>query len=160
MPVPTCPRPGLQLLHQTQIPVHGYDTATGLSNLPPCEGGSSTSPGSCRDPPHAPLRSRYRLFRLGGRQIDSDRPMLAHASPAKRAMNDKSGQNGQRVPEEDFSEFGEVRVISRPAPDAEDRLRRLFTILLRPSAGDGQAASEKDPPQDDVDSSDHLEVEA
>ena len=45
----------------------------------------------------------------------------------------------------DSSEFGEVRVISRPAPDAEDRLRRLFTLLLRPPAGDGQADSEKDP---------------
>ena len=81
--------------------------------------------------------------------------MRAHASPAKRAMNDKSGQNGRRTPEEDFSEFGEVRVISRPAPDAEDRLRRLFTLLLKPSAGDGKAESEKDPPPDD-----HLEAES
>ena len=60
-------------------------------------------------------------------------------------MNDKSRQNGRRTPEEDFSEFGEVRVIFRPAPDAEDRLRRLFTLLLRPSAGEGQSASEKEP---------------
>ena len=65
-------------------------------------------------------------------------------------MNDKSGQNGQRVPEEDFSEFGEVRVISKPAPDAEDRLRRLFTILLRPPASGGQAESEKDSLPDDL----------
>ena len=85
--------------------------------------------------------------------------MRAHASPAKRAMNDKSRQNGQRTSEEDFSEFGEVRVISRPAPDAEDRLRRLFTLLLKPSAGDGKAESEKDPPPDDR-HSDHLEAEA
>ena len=74
-------------------------------------------------------------------------------------MNDKSRQNGQRTPEEEFSEFGEVRVISRPAPDAEDRLRRLFTLLLRPSAGDGQAESEKDPTPDDRHSGDHLEAE-
>ena len=75
-------------------------------------------------------------------------------------MNDKSGHNGQRVPEEDFSEFGEVRVISRPAPDAEDRLRRLFTILLRPSADDGQAESEKAPTPENANSGDHLEAEA
>ena len=55
----------------------------------------------------------------------------------------------------DSSEFGEVRVISRPAPDAEDRLRRLFTLLLKPSASDGQAEPEKVPPPDD-----HLEAEA
>ena len=73
-------------------------------------------------------------------------------------MNDKSRQKGRRTPDEDLSEFGEVRVISRPAPDAEDRLRRLFTLLLKPSAGDGQAESEKDArPDDRVDN--HLEEE-
>ena len=75
-------------------------------------------------------------------------------------MNDKSRQNGQQTPEEDFSEFGVVRVISRPAPDAEDRLRRLFTLLLRPSAGAGQAASEKDTPLHDRHMDDHAEAEA
>ena len=74
-------------------------------------------------------------------------------------MNDKSRQKGRRTPEEDFSEFGEVRVISRPAPDAEDRLRRLFTLLLRPTAGDRKAESEKVPPTDDGHASDHLEGE-
>ena len=69
-------------------------------------------------------------------------------------------QNGQRTPEEDFSEFGEVRVISRPAPDAEDRLRRLFTLLLGSSAGDGKAESEKDSLPDDGHSDDHVGAEA
>ena len=46
----------------------------------------------------------------------------------------------------DSSEFGEVRVISRPAPDAEDRLRRLFTLLLKPSASDGHAESAEGTP--------------
>ncbi len=75
-------------------------------------------------------------------------------------MNDKSRQNGQGTPEEDFPEFGEVRVISRPAPDAEDRLRRLFTLLLGSSAGDGQAESEKDSPPKDRHVSDRLEAES
>ncbi len=78
----------------------------------------------------------------------------------KRAMNDKSGQDGRRTPEEDFPEFGEVRVISRPAPDAEDRLRRLFTLLLRPAADHGQAECEKDSPTDDGRSDDHLEAKS
>ena len=75
-------------------------------------------------------------------------------------MEDTKRQNGQQTPEEDFSEFGEVRVISRPAPDAEDRLRRLFTLLLGSSASDGQAESEKDPPPDDRHSDNHAEAEA
>ena len=75
-------------------------------------------------------------------------------------MNDKSKQNGRPKSEEDFSEFGEVRVISRPAPDAEDRLRRLFTILLGSSAGGGQAESEKESPPDNRHVSDHQEAES
>ena len=75
-------------------------------------------------------------------------------------MNDKSRQNGQRTPVEDFSDFGEVRVISRPAPDAEDRLRRLFTLLLRPSAGEGQATSEKVIPETPRPNDHDLEAEA
>ena len=75
-------------------------------------------------------------------------------------MNDKSGQNGQRTPAEGFSEFGEVRVISRPAPDAEDRLRRLFTLLLKPSASDGEAASGQVSRPDDRRNDGHQEAEA
>ena len=74
-------------------------------------------------------------------------------------MNDKSRQNGQQRPEEDFSEFGVVRVISRPAPDAEDRLRRLFTLLLGSSASDGQTESPKNLLPDDRHSDDHVEAE-
>lgn len=75
-------------------------------------------------------------------------------------MNDKSRQKRRLTPEEDFSEFGEVRVISKPAPDAEDRLRRLFTLLLRPSAGDGQAEPEKDASPDDRHVDNQPEAEA
>lgn len=75
-------------------------------------------------------------------------------------MNDKSRPNGRPKPEEDFSEFGEVRVISKPAPDAEDRLRRLFTLLLGSSAGDRQAESPEAPPPVDRHSDDHAEAEA
>ena len=74
-------------------------------------------------------------------------------------MKDKSRQNGHRIPKEDYSEFGGVRVISKPVPDAEDRLRRLFTLLLGSSASDGQAESEKDLAPDDQRNGDHLEAE-
>ena len=75
-------------------------------------------------------------------------------------MEDTKRQNGQQTPEEDFSEFGEVRVFSRPAPDAEGRLRRLFTLLLGSSASDRQAESEEDLPPDDRHSDEHVEAES
>ena len=65
-------------------------------------------------------------------------------------MKEKSSQNGRRMPESDASEFGVVRVISRPAPDAEDRLRRIFTILLEHAARERQVApDDSDAPTDD-----------
>ena len=75
-------------------------------------------------------------------------------------MEDMKTQNGRRGPERDASEFGVVRVFSKPTPDAEDRLRRLFTLLLKPSAVDGQTASEKESSLDDWYPSDHPEAEA
>ncbi len=72
-------------------------------------------------------------------------------------MEDRKMKNGQRMPEEAFSEFGVVRVISKPAPDAEDRLRRLFTILLGHPAGENRAEPEKDSPSDDRWVGDRLE---
>ena len=75
-------------------------------------------------------------------------------------MNDKSRQNGQGTPEEDFSEFGEVRVISRPAPDAEDRLRRLFTLLLEHAARERQDEPGKDSLPGAKLTGDHIEAEA
>ena len=65
-------------------------------------------------------------------------------------MKEKSRQNGRRMPESDTSEFGVVRVISRPAPDAEDRLHRIFTILLEHAARERQVApDDSDAPTDD-----------
>ena len=71
-------------------------------------------------------------------------------------MKEKSRQNGRRMPEEDASEFGVVRIISRPAPDAEDRLRRIFTILLEHAATDRQAA----PDDNDAPTHDGAEAES
>lgn len=44
---------------------------------------------------------------------------------------------------------GELRVVAincNPAPDAQDRLRRLFTLLLEHTAGEGQTS----PPAEDA----------
>ena len=75
-------------------------------------------------------------------------------------MQDKNRKNRRRRPEGDASELGVVRVISKPAPDAEDRLRRLFTLLLEHAARERQAAPATDSlPEADL-SDDHIEAEA
>ena len=40
------------------------------------------------------------------------------------------------------SDVGTVRVICRPAPDAEDRLRRLFTLLVKHATKDREPPSQ------------------
>ena len=75
-------------------------------------------------------------------------------------MKDTSRQNGQGKSEEDFSEFRENRVISRPAPDAEDRLRRLFTLLLEHAARERRAEPGKDTLSGSRPADEHIEEEA
>ena len=44
---------------------------------------------------------------------------------------------------------GELRIVAincNPAPDAQDRLRRLFTLLLEHTARDRQIATDEDSP--------------
>ena len=53
-------------------------------------------------------------------------------------MENRNGQKRQGKPKRDPSEIGVVRVFSNPGPDAEDRLRRLFTLLVRYATQDGQ----------------------
>ena len=75
-------------------------------------------------------------------------------------MQDENRQNRRRRPEGDASEFGVVRVFSNPAPDAEDRLRRLFTLLLEHAARERRAAPATDSfPEADL-AGDHVEAEA
>ena len=75
-------------------------------------------------------------------------------------MNDKDREGRRGRHEGDASEFGTVRVFSKPAPDAEDRLRRLFTLLLEHAARKRQAAPEMESlPETDL-ADDHMEVES
>ncbi len=54
-------------------------------------------------------------------------------------MKDRNGQNGRRRPRKDASEIGVIRVFSKPGPDAEDRLRRLMSLMIKYATQDGQA---------------------
>ena len=64
-------------------------------------------------------------------------------------MNDRNGQNGRAKPRSDAPEIGRVRVFSKPGPDAEDRLRRLMSLMIRYATQDGQDVPEKDSPSED-----------
>ena len=71
-------------------------------------------------------------------------------------MKDTGKQRGKREPAKDARELRFVGVEFKPAPDAQDRLRRLFTILAAHFAerdqvkvkqdrfDDGQPADEDD----------------
>ena len=58
---------------------------------------------------------------------------------------DKKGQNRKRRGAGEAPEIGVVRVFSNPGPDAEDRLRRLLSLMVRYATRDGQARTGSDP---------------
>ena len=51
-------------------------------------------------------------------------------------MADASNRNKPRASGRDGSELGVVRIRSNPAPDAQDRLRRLASLLVRYATAD------------------------
>ena len=57
-------------------------------------------------------------------------------------LKDRKRQNSRG----DASDIGVIRVFSNPGPDAEDRLRRLITLMVRHATSDSQAESEEDSP--------------
>ena len=83
-----------------------------------------------------------------------------HGEPPTRLQPMRVDKRQKKRSGRNSSEVGAIRVISKPTPDAEDRLRRLFTLLLKPPTRDGQAASGKDSPPYDRHVGDHLEAEA
>ena len=60
-------------------------------------------------------------------------------------MKDKKRQNRRGKPTGDAPELRVVEINYDPGPDAEDRLRRLFAILLEHAAGESQAVPEDAP---------------
>ena len=59
-------------------------------------------------------------------------------------MKDKNSQEKPKRTGGTPFEVGEVRIISNPGPDAKDRLRRLFSLMVKYATRDAQAAPEKD----------------
>ena len=74
-------------------------------------------------------------------------------------MKDKKRQDRRGKPRSDASEIGVVRVFSNPGPDAEDRLRRLTSLMVKYATRDRQAEPGSDTPADAPPGEDHDEEE-
>ena len=75
-------------------------------------------------------------------------------------MEDQSGQKRPKSSGRTGPEPRVVRVDCNSGPDAEDRLHRLFTLLVTYAARDRLAVSEEDSPSDASPAEDHAEDEA
>ena len=64
-------------------------------------------------------------------------------------MADASNKNKPSKSGRGDPELGIVRIRYNPAPDAQDRLRRLFTLLVRYATADGTTPPDTHSPRDD-----------
>ena len=76
------------------------------------------------------------------------------------SMEAKSGQKRPKSPRRTGPEPRVVRVDCNLGPDAEDRRRRLFTLLVKYAARDRLPVPEKDAPSDTSPAEDHAGEEA
>ena len=73
---------------------------------------------------------------------------------------DRKEQKRRGKPAGDAPEIGLVRVFSNPGPDAQDRLRRLLSLMVKHATRDGQAETEQDSPSYPPDAGEHREAGA
>ena len=123
--MPACPRPGLQPVHRTPIPVHGYDTTSGPPFIRPLH--TIPKPSSTPQTRWQSERPHRRgVEDVGAQSAASHWPPQGHCRQhdadsratetlRHRDVKGKHRQNRRR-PEGDTPEFGAVRVISNPAP--------------------------------------------
>ena len=64
-------------------------------------------------------------------------------------MTDTNAHKKRKSSGGDSPELRVVEINYNPAPDAEDRLRRLFTILVKHAARDGRFPPRTDPSPED-----------
>ena len=74
-------------------------------------------------------------------------------------MKDKKKQNRRRKPRSDAFEIGEIRVFSRPGPDARDRLRRIMILMIKHATRDRRSAHGENAPPSDPQAEDHAEAD-
>ena len=92
-----------------------------------------------------PFRRRRRPSRIPVTRGQRANERLLQRSEMKDATRKNRGQRSG----DDAQELRVVEISFNPGPDAQDRLRRLFTILLEYAARDGTAAPEQFSPSDE-----------
>ena len=76
-------------------------------------------------------------------------------------MKDKNRRKNPKRARRDSQEIGMIRIFSNPGPDAEDRLGRLLSLMVRHATRDGQVTSENvSSPTDARHTGNHPEAEA
>ena len=75
-------------------------------------------------------------------------------------MNDSKSQTRPKTPGRDAGELRVVAINCNPAPDAQDRLRRLFTLLLKHAAEERRDAPEDETSADATPADGRTEAEA
>ena len=70
-------------------------------------------------------------------------------------MKDTNSRKKSKRLRGDAPDIGVVRLASNPGPDAQDRLRRLFSLPVKYATKDRQAVPEKDSPSDAPPAEDH-----
>ena len=87
----------------------------------------------------------------------SHRHLLSRGRSKRDESIDLNDSKSKTRPKNSGKDSPELRVVGihfNPAPDAQDRLHRIFTILLEHAAGERQAAPEDAsadaPPNDDA----------
>ena len=64
-------------------------------------------------------------------------------------MADTRNRDKPRNPSRAGPELGVVRVQCNPAPDAQDRLRRIFSLMVKYATRDGTTPPERKSPLED-----------
>ena len=65
-------------------------------------------------------------------------------------MEHTERQDIPRRPTKASAELGTVTISSNPGPDAQDRLRRLFSLLVKYASKDKLPPTESDPSSEDA----------
>ena len=74
-------------------------------------------------------------------------------------MKDKNTRKKRNSPSRDSQEFPVVRIISNPGPDADDRMRRLVSLLIKYATEDGYFTPGGVAPADDRPANSSTETE-
>ena len=74
-------------------------------------------------------------------------------------MKDKNSKKKRKTPRRGSPEIRVVRVVSRPGPDTEDRMRRLLALMVKYATQDGCSTPGEDAPADGPSGEEHAQEE-